>query len=432
MKDGDYDLAKILEADGTTNKNPEEDFQCLDKLGEGSFGSVWKALHRTTGQIVAIKRVPVDDDLDELIGEIDFMKTLRSPHIIQYYKSYWKSGELWIVMEYCGAGSCCDIMKITESLLNEDQIAYVTKQTLLGLEYLHKERKIHRDVKAGNVLLTEKGDVKLADFGVSGQISDNMAKRKTVTGTPFWMAPEVIQEVGYDFKADIWSLGITVIELALGAPPYSEMHPMRAIFMIPSKPPPTLEDNDEVSWTPHMKDFLAKALTKDPDARPTATQLLQHPWIKSAPGAVCLKELLEYQEARITEFGREKLLELDPADEEEEDEKRPTYDSDSDSGDGYSTVNVVDMERERAQTQSITGRVPEGYVPQFLQKAPATETNKYQSMSTDKLKQLAAELDAKLDQEITQIKQKFQKEKAVVAKTIEEKKLALQGKKPAQ
>lgn len=122
----------------------------------------------------------------------------------------------------------------------------------------------------------------------------------------------MIQEVGYDFKADIWSLGITLIELAVGVPPYSEMHPMRAIFMIPSKPPPTLEDNEEVTWTKEMKDFLAKALTKDPDARPTATELLQHAWIKSAPTKTCLNDLLRYQESRIEEFGREALLELIP------------------------------------------------------------------------------------------------------------------------
>jgi serine/threonine protein kinase len=334
-----------------------------------------------------------------------------------------------IIMEYCGSGSVADVMKITESLLNEEQISYVIKGTLLGLAYLHKERKIHRDVKAGNILLNEKGEIKLADFGVSGQISDNMAKRKTVTGTPFWMAPEVIQEVGYDFKADIWSLGITLIELAEGAPPYSDMHPMRAIFMIPSKPPPTLEDNDEVEWSKEMKDFLAKCLTKDPDQRPTAEQLLQHAWIKRAPSIECLKELLEFQESRILEFGREKLLELD-VDSEDDEPKRPTYANDDDDTeseemeDGYSTVQV----RAPASGTTRIGNAS-SFVPQFLQKPPVTNeaTNKYKNLSGDQLKKLAAELEGNLDKEIAAIKEKFSHEKARIASEIEKKKKDLRA-----
>ena len=183
-------------------------------------------------------------------------------------------------MEYCGGGSVSDIMRLRKKTLTEEEIATILRDTLLGLEYLHKRRKIHRDIKAGNILLNQEGHAKLADFGVAGQLTDTMAKRNTVIGTPFWMAPEVIQEIGYDCLADIWSLGITALEMAEGKPPYGDIHPMRAIFMIPTKPPPSFRDLD--CWTPEFIDFVQKCLVKNPEQRAAASELLQHDFIKKA------------------------------------------------------------------------------------------------------------------------------------------------------
>ncbi|VTJ86707.1 Hypothetical predicted protein, partial [Marmota monax] len=238
-----------------------------------SYGSVFKAIHKESGQVVAIKQVPVESDLQEIIKEISIMQQCDSPYVVKYYGSYFKNTDLWIVMEYCGAGSVSDIIRLRNKTLTEDEIATILKSTLKGLEYLHFMRKIHRDIKAGNILLNTEGHAKLADFGVAGQLTDTMAKRNTVIGTPFWMAPEVIQEIGYNCVADIWSLGITSIEMAEGKPPYADIHPMRAIFMIPTNPPPTFRKPE--LWSDDFTDFVKKCLVKNPEQRATATQLLQ-------------------------------------------------------------------------------------------------------------------------------------------------------------
>ncbi|XP_071428701.1 serine/threonine-protein kinase 4 isoform X2 [Pithys albifrons albifrons] len=263
---------KKLDEDSLT-KQPEEVFDVLEKLGEGSYGSVFKAIHKETGQVVAIKQVPVESDLQEIIKEISIMQQCDSPHVVKYYGSYFKNTDLWIVMEYCGAGSVSDIIRLRNKTLTEEEIATIVQSTLKGLEYLHFMRKIHRDIKAGNILLNTEGHAKLADFGVAGQLTDTMAKRNTVIGTPFWMAPEVIQEIGYNCVADIWSLGITAIEMAEGKPPYADIHPMRAIFMIPTNPPPTFRKPE--LWSDSFTDFVKQCLVKSPEQRATATQLLQ-------------------------------------------------------------------------------------------------------------------------------------------------------------
>uniref|UniRef100_A0A3P9A550 non-specific serine/threonine protein kinase n=1 Tax=Esox lucius TaxID=8010 RepID=A0A3P9A550_ESOLU len=266
-----FSLKKLSEDNLT--KQPEEVFDVLEKLGEGSYGSVFKANYKETGEIVAIKQVPVETDLQEIIKEISIMQQCNSPHVVRYYGSYFKNSDLWIVMEYCGAGSVSDIIRLRNKTLTEDEIATIVQSTLKGLEYLHFMRKIHRDIKAGNILLNAEGQAKLADFGVAGQLTDTMAKRNTVIGTPFWMAPEVIQEIGYNCVADIWSLGITAIEMAEGKPPYADIHPMRAIFMIPTNPPPTFRNPG--MWSEQFQDFVSQCLVKNPENRATATQLLQ-------------------------------------------------------------------------------------------------------------------------------------------------------------
>ncbi|XP_066149196.1 serine/threonine-protein kinase 3-like isoform X1 [Euwallacea fornicatus] len=283
------ELKKLSEESLT--RQPEEVFDLICKLGEGSYGSVYKALHKESGQVLAIKQVPVDTDLQEIIKEISIMQQCDSPYVVKYYGSYFKNTDLWIVMEYCSAGSISDIMRIRRKTLSEDEIATVIADTLKGLEYLHLRRKIHRDIKAGNILLNSEGHAKLADFGVAGQLTDTMAKRNTVIGTPFWMAPEVIQEIGYDCVADIWSLGITALEMAEGKPPYGDIHPMRAIFMIPTKPPPSFREPDK--WSAEFIDFVSVCLVKNPEERATATDLLSHDFIQNAKPSTILNTMIQ-------------------------------------------------------------------------------------------------------------------------------------------
>ncbi|EHB15003.1 Serine/threonine-protein kinase 4, partial [Heterocephalus glaber] len=306
---------KKLDEDSLT-KQPEEVFDVLEKLGEG----VYKAIHKETSQIVAIKQVPVESDLQEIIKEISIMQQCDSPHVVKYYGSYFKNTDLWIVIEYCGAGSVSDIIRLQNKMLTEDEIATILQSTLKGLEYLHFMRKIHRDIKAGNILLNTEGHAKLADFGVAGQLTDTMAKRNTVIGTPFWMAPEVIQEIGYNCVADIWSLGITAIEMAEGKPPSADIHPIRAIFMIPTNPPPTLRKPE--LWSDNFMDFVKQCLLKSPEQRATATQLLQHPFVKSAKGVSILCDLInEAMDVKLKcQEAQQREVDQDDEENSEEDE----------------------------------------------------------------------------------------------------------------
>jgi len=281
-------------------ENIETEFEFLERLGSGTYGEVWKAQHKKTGKLLAIKKVKVDKDVSLLVREVSLMKKCSSPNIVKYYGNYFKGDVMWIIMEYCAIGSVSDAMNITNRTLTEEQIATVCRDILNGLDYLETNKKVHRDIKPHNILLNTKGEAKIGDFGVAQEISETGTQRKTVIGTPFYLAPEVIQETGYGPKADIWALGISAIEMAERNPPYYDLHPMRVLFLIANNPPPALTNPEH--WSDDFNDFVRQCLQKDPNRRPNAKALLNHPFLKKANSASLLP-FIQLTERLIKEHG---------------------------------------------------------------------------------------------------------------------------------
>jgi len=287
-------LSHKLHVDTNLSWHPKEDpvnsFVFQEKLGEGSFGSVHKVLHKDSQSVIAVKVVQMDefDDSSDLKQEIEILRKCNSEYVVSYFGTCSVGPCLWILMDYCAMGSLRDILEVAQRTLEEQEIAYICSCALKGLAYLHDQDVIHRDVKGANLLITEHGGVKIGDFGVSTQLYSTLCS--TVVGTPHWMAPEIIRQVPYSNAADIWSIGITAIELAEGLPPYHNVNAVRAMFMISRKDPPTLTDSKK--WTKEFPSFISACLQKDPKCRPTALTLLQHPFITANKGHSALKDLI--------------------------------------------------------------------------------------------------------------------------------------------
>uniref|UniRef100_A0A8C1YQB3 non-specific serine/threonine protein kinase n=1 Tax=Cyprinus carpio TaxID=7962 RepID=A0A8C1YQB3_CYPCA len=277
--------------------DPSSDWDIIETIGKGTYGKVYKVISKKDGSQAAVKVLdPINDVDEEIEAEYNILRSLSNhPNVVKFFGMFYKSdelsgGQLWLVLELCNGGSVTDLIKgllMRGKRLEEPIISYILYGALLGLQHLHNNRIIHRDVKGNNILLTTDGGVKLVDFGVSAQLTSARLRRNTSVGTPFWMAPEVIAceqqyDYSYDARCDVWSLGITAIELADGDPPLAEMHPVKALFKIPRNPSPTLRHPEH--WCRSFSHFIAQCLIKDFETRPSVTHLLEHPFIKQAHG----------------------------------------------------------------------------------------------------------------------------------------------------
>ncbi|XP_041736080.2 TRAF2 and NCK-interacting protein kinase isoform X6 [Coregonus clupeaformis] len=341
----DSPARSLDEIDLSALRDPAGIFELVELVGNGTYGQVYKGRHVKTGQLAAIKVMDVTgDEEEEIKAEINMLKKYsHHRNIATYYGAFVKKNppgiddQLWLVMEFCGAGSVTDLIKNTKgNTLKEEWTAYICREILRGLTHLHQHKVIHRDIKGQNVLLTENAEVKLVDFGVSAQLDRTVGRRNTFIGTPYWMAPEVIAcdenpEATYDFKSDLWSLGITAIEMAEGAPPLCDMHPMRALFLIPRNPAPRLKSK---KWSKKFQSFIESCLVKSHGQRPSTEQLLKHPFIRELPNERQVRiQLKDHIDRTKKKRGERDETEYEYSGSEEEEEER-------DMGEPSSIINV--------------------------------------------------------------------------------------------
>ncbi|XP_075905226.1 TRAF2 and NCK interacting kinase b isoform X10 [Nelusetta ayraudi] len=341
----DSPARSLDEIDLSALRDPAGIFELVELVGNGTYGQVYKGRHVKTGQLAAIKVMDVTgDEEEEIKAEINMLKKYsHHRNIATYYGAFIKKNppgmddQLWLVMEFCGAGSVTDLIKNTKgNSLKEEWIAYICREILRGLTHLHQHKVIHRDIKGQNVLLTENAEVKLVDFGVSAQLDRTVGRRNTFIGTPYWMAPEVIAcdenpDATYDFKSDLWSLGITAIEMAEGAPPLCDMHPMRALFLIPRNPAPRLKSK---KWSKKFQSFIDSCLVKSHSQRPSTEQLLKHPFIRDLPNERQVRiQLKDHIDRTKKRRGERDETEYEYSGSEEEDEER-------DVGEPSSIINI--------------------------------------------------------------------------------------------
>ncbi|XP_059140861.1 serine/threonine-protein kinase 10-like [Physella acuta] len=286
--------------------DPTQFWEITGEIGEGAFGAVYKARNKETNQFAALKQVEIknEEDLEDFSVEINILAECAHKNIVGLHEAFFFENKLWMFIEYCGGGALDSIMVDLEKPLSEPMIRYVAHEMCVALAFLHEHRVIHRDIKAGNVLLTSEGEVKLADFGVSAKNTKTAQRRDTFIGTPYWMAPEVImcetlKDVPYDYKADIWSLGITMIEFAQIEPPNKDMHPMRVLIKIQKSDPPGFDKPSK--WSSSFKDFVNKCLIKNPELRATAHELLEHPFIKDYTNKTAILDLIYEAKAEVVE-----------------------------------------------------------------------------------------------------------------------------------
>ncbi|KAM3925743.1 serine/threonine-protein kinase 10 [Leptodactylus fuscus] len=284
--------------------DPNTVWDIIGELGDGAFGKVYKARNKETGILAAAKVIDTksEDELEDYMVEIDILATCNHPNIVKLLGAYYFENKLWIMIEFCQGGAVDAVMLELDRGLTEAQIQAICRQMLEALAYLHSMKIIHRDLKAGNVLLTQDGDIKLADFGVSAKNAKTLQRRDSFIGTPYWMAPEVVmcetmKDAPYDYKADIWSLGITLIEMAQIEPPHHELNPMRVLLKIAKSDPPTLSSPSK--WSQEFRDFLKKALDKNPDTRPSTVQLLEHPFVNKGFNNKILRDLVAEAKAEV-------------------------------------------------------------------------------------------------------------------------------------
>ncbi|XP_069376798.1 mitogen-activated protein kinase kinase kinase kinase 4-like isoform X5 [Paralichthys olivaceus] len=399
----DSPAKSLVDIDLASLRDPAGIFELVEVVGNGTYGQVYKGRHVKTGQLAAIKVMDVTEDEEEEIKlEINMLKKYsHHRNIATYYGAFIKKSppghddQLWLVMEFCGAGSITDLVKNTKgNQLKEDWIAYISREILRGLAHLHAHHVIHRDIKGQNVLLTENAEVKLVDFGVSAQLDRTVGRRNTFIGTPYWMAPEVIAcdenpDATYDYRSDLWSCGITAIEMAEGAPPLCDMHPMRALFLIPRNPPPRLKSK---KWSKKFFSFIEGCLVKNYTQRPPTEQLLKHPFIRDQPNERQVRiQLKDHIDRTKKKRGEKDETEYEYSGSEEEEEDPPEQEGEPSSivnvpGESTLRRDFIRLQQENKERSEVLRR------QQLLQEQQLREQEEYK-------RQLLAERQKRIEQQ---------------------------------